>query len=394
MSPRQLGTKLTREDLVLFPDDGMRHELIAGERRVTPAPETWDEKVSLRLLPRLFQQIEEQGLGGGLQRPDRPPALRPRRRRAARSRGREPPTRRLPQGEHLVRANPRRDRRFAPRVVRDCPTGGADSIARSGTRWILLPTPVGQCSEATGRSSWRLSRLFPPTQVSRRSVIGSTFLSLSARPSALSIAARRYRKKKWKASSQRGWRPGVHSSLVRARSPGSEQPHRLHCGRQSRGGGAYQSSRLFVEAPCSGHTFLDSRGGAWVCSTPHLDSSGVRDRDGVRESVATGCVHRVDESITAFLARFPEFSSSLRRTTGRRARRYRWRKFADHSLAPSPPLPPCHGGGTAHHVLEDPVLARSHSDPGNERAGWNERHGSHETYEDGVRAFMSGPSLC
>ena len=34
------ATKLTYEDLVLFPDDGKRHELIDGEHVVTPSPNT------------------------------------------------------------------------------------------------------------------------------------------------------------------------------------------------------------------------------------------------------------------------------------------------------------------------------------------------------------------
>ena len=33
-------TKLTYDDFVLFPDDGMRHELIDGEHYVTPSPNT------------------------------------------------------------------------------------------------------------------------------------------------------------------------------------------------------------------------------------------------------------------------------------------------------------------------------------------------------------------
>jgi hypothetical protein len=32
------GVRLTYDDYVLFPDDGMRHELIDGEHFVTPTP--------------------------------------------------------------------------------------------------------------------------------------------------------------------------------------------------------------------------------------------------------------------------------------------------------------------------------------------------------------------
>ena len=32
------GTRLTLDDFALFPDDGLRHELIDGEHYVTPSP--------------------------------------------------------------------------------------------------------------------------------------------------------------------------------------------------------------------------------------------------------------------------------------------------------------------------------------------------------------------
>jgi Uma2 family endonuclease len=38
--PNPRGVKLTYDDFVLFPDDGMRHELIDGEHYVTPSPNT------------------------------------------------------------------------------------------------------------------------------------------------------------------------------------------------------------------------------------------------------------------------------------------------------------------------------------------------------------------
>ena len=40
MKPADSSTKLTYDDFVLFPDDGMRHELIDGEHYVTPSPNT------------------------------------------------------------------------------------------------------------------------------------------------------------------------------------------------------------------------------------------------------------------------------------------------------------------------------------------------------------------
>jgi Uma2 family endonuclease len=38
--------KLTYDDFVLFPDDGMRHELIDGEHYVTPSPNRRHQKIS------------------------------------------------------------------------------------------------------------------------------------------------------------------------------------------------------------------------------------------------------------------------------------------------------------------------------------------------------------
>jgi Uma2 family endonuclease len=38
MNAGSSGVKLTYDDFVLFPDDGMRHELIDGEHYVTPSP--------------------------------------------------------------------------------------------------------------------------------------------------------------------------------------------------------------------------------------------------------------------------------------------------------------------------------------------------------------------
>ena len=38
MSPAIAGMKLTYDDLLLFPEDGKRHELIDGEHYVSPSP--------------------------------------------------------------------------------------------------------------------------------------------------------------------------------------------------------------------------------------------------------------------------------------------------------------------------------------------------------------------
>jgi len=55
--------KLTYDDLLLFPDDGKRHELIDGEHFVSASPETYHQKLSMRIAFQLFGQIEVPGKG-------------------------------------------------------------------------------------------------------------------------------------------------------------------------------------------------------------------------------------------------------------------------------------------------------------------------------------------
>ena len=45
MRPAGSGTKLTYDDFVLFPDDGLRHELIDGEHYVTPSPNPRHQRI-------------------------------------------------------------------------------------------------------------------------------------------------------------------------------------------------------------------------------------------------------------------------------------------------------------------------------------------------------------
>jgi Uma2 family endonuclease len=47
--PNPRGVKLTYDDFVLFPDDGLRHVLIDGEHYVTPSPNTKHQQVLLNL---------------------------------------------------------------------------------------------------------------------------------------------------------------------------------------------------------------------------------------------------------------------------------------------------------------------------------------------------------
>jgi Uma2 family endonuclease len=49
VKPATPGVKLTYDDFVLFPDDGMRHELIDGEHYVTPSPNIRHQQISINL---------------------------------------------------------------------------------------------------------------------------------------------------------------------------------------------------------------------------------------------------------------------------------------------------------------------------------------------------------
>ena len=56
-------TRLTYEDFLLFPDDGLRHEIIDGEHYVTPSPNLRHQELVLRLGMALGNHLED--------RPDR-----------------------------------------------------------------------------------------------------------------------------------------------------------------------------------------------------------------------------------------------------------------------------------------------------------------------------------
>jgi Uma2 family endonuclease len=55
--------KLTYDDFLLFPDDGMRHELIDGEHYVTPSPNTKHQRVSGNLYWLIRQYLEAHPIG-------------------------------------------------------------------------------------------------------------------------------------------------------------------------------------------------------------------------------------------------------------------------------------------------------------------------------------------
>ena len=57
------GVKLTYDDFLLFPDDGMRHELIDGEHYVTPSPNTKHQTVSVTLTVLIGGWLEANPIG-------------------------------------------------------------------------------------------------------------------------------------------------------------------------------------------------------------------------------------------------------------------------------------------------------------------------------------------
>ena len=57
------GVKLTYDDFVRFPDDGLRHELIDGEHYVTPSPNTKHQQVSLSLCLLVGTWLEHHPIG-------------------------------------------------------------------------------------------------------------------------------------------------------------------------------------------------------------------------------------------------------------------------------------------------------------------------------------------
>ena len=61
--PNPRGVKLTYDDFVLFPDDGLRHELIDGEHYVTPSPNSKHQKVVLKLGARILGWVEQHRTG-------------------------------------------------------------------------------------------------------------------------------------------------------------------------------------------------------------------------------------------------------------------------------------------------------------------------------------------
>jgi Uma2 family endonuclease len=66
MRPASDRVKLTYEDLVALPDDGMRHELIDGEHYVTPSPATLHQLILGNLYLLIGNYLRERDLGVAL----------------------------------------------------------------------------------------------------------------------------------------------------------------------------------------------------------------------------------------------------------------------------------------------------------------------------------------
>lgn len=63
MEPGRSSTKLTYDDYLLFPDDGLRHEIIDGEHYVTAAPNTRHQRISHRLSHLLQTYLDAHAVG-------------------------------------------------------------------------------------------------------------------------------------------------------------------------------------------------------------------------------------------------------------------------------------------------------------------------------------------
>ena len=61
--PKHSPTRLTYEDFLQFPEDGLRHEIIEGEHYVTPAPSTRHQRILLKLSYLLQSYLEAHPVG-------------------------------------------------------------------------------------------------------------------------------------------------------------------------------------------------------------------------------------------------------------------------------------------------------------------------------------------
>ena len=63
VNPTPSGVKLTYEDLVLLPEDGLRHELIDGEHYVTASPNVRHQRISATLYLMIGRWLEDHPIG-------------------------------------------------------------------------------------------------------------------------------------------------------------------------------------------------------------------------------------------------------------------------------------------------------------------------------------------
>ena len=63
MQTQSITRRLTYEDLLALPDDGLRHELIGGEHFVTPSPIMRHQRVSFRLSGAFFDYFKDHPVG-------------------------------------------------------------------------------------------------------------------------------------------------------------------------------------------------------------------------------------------------------------------------------------------------------------------------------------------
>src|SRR5437016_7021480 len=57
------STKWTYEDLLLLPEDGLRHEIIDGEHYVNASPITRHQRVSMRFIAEIIVYLREHPMG-------------------------------------------------------------------------------------------------------------------------------------------------------------------------------------------------------------------------------------------------------------------------------------------------------------------------------------------
>ena len=61
--PARLESRWTYDDYLLFPEDGRRHEIVDGERHVTPSPNAKHQRVSRELLLAIGNFLEQSPVG-------------------------------------------------------------------------------------------------------------------------------------------------------------------------------------------------------------------------------------------------------------------------------------------------------------------------------------------